>query len=160
MIVDKKQVGATQIGTNKLNADLRINGMGKTAHFLTGLIFLSLFSVSCSTQNGGSSSSTSQGGMSNNSEVVNDSNLTQMKSQKVYVEEALIDDIKVNQASCPLSADGVQKICIKICHVPPGNPSAAKEKILPLEAIKAHLNHGSQHAEERDYLGADRKSVV
>ncbi len=46
------------------------------------------------------------------------------------------------------------KVCIAICHRPPGNPENAKSKVLPLEAIVAHLNHGnSKHHVHRDTLG-------
>jgi hypothetical protein len=49
---------------------------------------------------------------------------------------------------------GQPAICISICHVPPGNPAAAKNKIIPLQALRAHLNHGAASHEETDYLGA------
>ncbi|HEX4923722.1 MAG TPA: hypothetical protein VFV50_06535 [Bdellovibrionales bacterium] len=67
---------------------------------------------------------------------------------RVYFEQASLADIVPHKVDCPASAraDGREKICIQICHVPPGNPSAAHDKTLPIAAMKAHLGHG-------DYLG-------
>jgi hypothetical protein len=52
------------------------------------------------------------------------------------------------------------RIYIEICHVPPGNPAAAHKKIIPLQALRAHLKHGHHNDDdndnenqERDYLG-------
>lgn len=49
------------------------------------------------------------------------------------------------------------KLCLLICHVPPGNPMAAHSKVLPLSASLAHLRHHSKNKKKRketfDYLG-------
>src|SRR5690606_16875962 len=34
------------------------------------------------------------------------------------------------------------KLCVPICHRPPGHPMNAKTKELPLQASRAHLGHG------------------
>jgi len=83
-------------------------------------------------------------------------NTTSLSLQKVFIEEAQIENIKSAKIECGSQSHGEpSKICVKICHVPPGNPQNKSEKVLPLSAIKAHLNHGSNHdAEKRDYLGA------
>lgn len=44
------------------------------------------------------------------------------------------------------------KICVEICHRPPGNPENSKTMLLPIAAQLAHLNHGND-AHEHDYLG-------
>jgi len=122
----------------------------KQGKILISLMCLCILSTSCSQQNGTSAQTpinTTEVNMQNNTAL----------SQKVFVEDALIEDIKTHVVGCPASSSSQQQICIQICHVPPGNPSKAIDKILPLQAIKAHLNHGSQHAEARDYLGACMK---
>jgi hypothetical protein len=65
---------------------------------------------------------------------------------KIKLDTASIDDLRVYEAECPGNGKKDKKICITICHVPPGNPANARSKVLPLQAIKAHLGHG-------DYLG-------
>jgi hypothetical protein len=44
------------------------------------------------------------------------------------------------------------KICVEICHRPPGDPENSKTMLLPIAAQLAHLNHGND-ANEQDYLG-------
>lgn len=66
--------------------------------------------------------------------------------EKILIDEAVIEDIAAHKAECPSNSAKKQQICIQVCHVPPGNPAAAHSKVLPLQAIKAHLGHG-------DYLG-------
>lgn len=67
---------------------------------------------------------------------------------KVALEDATVEDLVPHKVACPSQKKGKhqEQICIQICHVPPGNPENSHDKVLPLEAIKAHLGHG-------DYLG-------
>ena len=43
-------------------------------------------------------------------------------------------------------------VCVKICHIPPGNPNQRKEMVIPITAIWAHLNHGGKH-KHHDHIG-------
>jgi hypothetical protein len=75
--------------------------------------------------------------------------------QKIYVDEAVLEDIKPHKVECHQRASAhKQQICIQICHVPPGNPVAAQSKVIPLQALKAHLSHGNNETPaDGDYLG-------
>lgn len=68
---------------------------------------------------------------------------TTAASQKIILDTAVLEQIESHQAAC---AADTENVCVQICHVPPGNPAAAHNKILPVQAIPAHLGHG-------DYLG-------
>ena len=70
----------------------------------------------------------------------------------VSLKAATSVDISNHVTECPAEDSG--QICVTICHVPPGNPSKQKTKILPLPAVKAHLKHGGPHHVDKDYLGA------
>lgn len=74
---------------------------------------------------------------------------------KVLFDEAVLEQIVPHRADCPSSTanSGHVKVCIRICHIPPGNANAAREKVLPIEAMKAHVGHG-------DYLGSCQSSGV
>lgn len=106
--------------------------------------------IGCSPQNGSNSSSPQPSLNANNQSATNQSLFT----QKVYAEEAQVQDIKLAKSDCEPSDDPSPKVCVKICHVPPGNPQNKSEKIISLSALKAHLNHGSVHSDERDFMGA------
>jgi hypothetical protein len=88
------------------------------------------------------------------------SELSSLAMQKIYVSEAYLEQIKPNKADCPQEkSHNSTKICIRICHVPPGNSSEAHIKVIPLEALSAHLNHGHNNLEDQDYLGDCLKDV-
>lgn len=70
-------------------------------------------------------------------------------SLKVYYEEATYEQVAEEVELC----HGGKKLCVTICHRPPGNPTNSKNLFLPLSAANAHLNHGGDHA-DRDTLGA------
>ena len=95
--------------------------------------------IGCSPQNG-SNSSTQQPSLNTSDQTATNQSLF---TQKVYVEEAQVQDIKLAKTDCEPSDDSSPKVCVKICHVPPGNPQNKSEKIISLSALKAHLNHGS-----------------
>jgi hypothetical protein len=50
-------------------------------------------------------------------------------------------DITYNKVTCSGNDSG--KVCVLICHRPPGNPSNSKTMVLPLPAVFAHLKHGN-----------------
>jgi hypothetical protein len=68
--------------------------------------------------------------------------------QKVLFDQAVVEQIAPHKADCPSSERSSKnaKVCIRICHIPPGNPKAARQKILPIQAMRAHVGHG-------DFLG-------
>lgn len=72
--------------------------------------------------------------------------------QKVFVDEATLEQIAPHKKECK-GADKDHKICVEICHRPPGNPKKGKSKILPLGAVCAHLNHGHSDIKDADYVG-------
>lgn len=78
---------------------------------------------------------------------------------KILVDEAEIEDLALHKVQCKLKKDE-SKICIEICHLPPGNPENGKDMVIPLEALKAHLNHGSDHHLDKDFLGKCQVEVV
>lgn len=72
--------------------------------------------------------------------------------QKVSLLSATEQDIALHKVSC--RGKSKHQICVLICHRPPGNPSNFKELILPLTAMRAHLNHGANHHVDHDVLGS------
>ena len=66
---------------------------------------------------------------------------------KVFLSEATLQQVAAYSWSCHGN-----KICVEVCHRPPGNPANCKSKVLPLQATRAHLNHGGSH-QDKDYLG-------
>lgn len=68
---------------------------------------------------------------------------------RVSLMKANTDDISKFRVECPNKSDTA--VCVLICHRPPGNPLNEKEKVLPLPALFAHLNHG--HSNLPDTLG-------
>lgn len=64
--------------------------------------------------------------------------------------KAQSQDISRHLAQCSKKDKG--KMCIVICHRPPGNPSNSKTMVLPLEATLAHLRHG--HSDHPDTVGS------
>lgn len=72
--------------------------------------------------------------------------------QKIYVDQATLEQIAPHKKECK-GADKDHKICVEICHRPPGNPSKGKSKVLPLGAVCAHLNHGHSNIKDADYVG-------
>lgn len=54
---------------------------------------------------------------------------------------------------------GNDKVFMKICHVPKGNPENFQSLTLPMEAIAAHLKHGIEEG-EKDFLGECEPVVV
>jgi uncharacterized membrane protein YgcG len=67
---------------------------------------------------------------------------------KVSLEDATFEQVAPYVSECRGN-----KLCVQICHRPPGNPDNSKTMLLPLQATAAHLHHGGAH-HERDYLGA------
>lgn len=45
------------------------------------------------------------------------------------------------------------RVCVQICHRPPGNPENAKTMVLPLRSVFAHLGHGHHHL-KGDHFGS------
>lgn len=72
---------------------------------------------------------------------------------KVLFDEAVLEQIVPHRVDCPANDanSGREKVCIRICHIPPGNVGAAREKVLPIAAMRAHVGHG-------DYLGSCQSS--
>lgn len=69
--------------------------------------------------------------------------------QKTNLDEASYDEISDYVALCEGHSD---KICVYLCHRPPGNPEKSKNMVLPLTAVQTHLNHHGSH-QHKDYLG-------
>lgn len=92
---------------------------------------------------GGNAVSVNELDGTNNSQ---DNQLSQ--SMKVSIDEATLEQVKDYVHECHGN-----KLCVQICHRPPGNPSNSKTMSLPLAATKAHLNHGGESHSEKDYLG-------
>lgn len=67
--------------------------------------------------------------------------------QKIYLNEADFEQVAGYVTVCQ-----GKKICISLCHRPPGNPRNARHRVLPLSATAAHLRHGGPD-HPRDYLG-------
>lgn len=105
--------------------------------------------------NEGTSSNLSQDSSLHMSQSTNSNNLNAVDFQKVFTNDALIDDLINHKAECaPKKNKGQHQVCIQICHVPPGNPKAAKSMVIPVVALKAHLEHGHHNEVDRDYLGS------
>ncbi|MCM2280771.1 MAG: hypothetical protein NDI61_02870 [Bdellovibrionaceae bacterium] len=68
---------------------------------------------------------------------------------KISLDEATFQDVAAHVETC---RNGI--FCVTICHRPPGDPANSKTMSLPLTAIPAHLNHGSDHHEDKDHVGA------
>lgn len=142
--MDKKTVlQKTKSQTAKLKTKL---GRGALV-----IVLGSLMQIGCNKDSGGGSKS---GSLADNSSELA-SSYSASTYQKVYVDEAVLDEIRPHRVECSNSSDAeAGKICILICHVPPGNAQAAKNKVIPLQALKAHLNHGHASLENRDFLGS------
>jgi hypothetical protein len=69
-------------------------------------------------------------------------------SLKVSLDAATLEQITPYVSQCQ-----GHKLCVQICHRPPGNPENSRTLQLPLAATPAHLNHGGPH-DQKDYLGA------
>lgn len=65
-----------------------------------------------------------------------------LNADKVSLDEATYEQVEPFVSPCQGN-----KLCVQICHRPPGNPENGHSKQLPLAATKAHLGHG-------DYLGS------
>lgn len=72
-----------------------------------------------------------------------------ISESQVSLKAATSQDIANHIADCNGNSD---KICVMICHIAPGNSDVRKNKILPLPAVIAHLNHGHNH-DHADYMG-------
>lgn len=66
------------------------------------------------------------------------------------IAKASVKDIEDNLAPCNSRKDK-GKICVYVCHRPPGNPANSKTMILPLSSTLAHLKHG--HSLQPDTVG-------
>lgn len=121
---------------------------------VTGLINIALSQTGCMPEQQSSSDSTSLATANTENENANNSQSAELLFRKIFVNEAELEQIKPHKVECPNDqSKGKPRICIQICHVPPGNPQEAKDKVIPLQALNAHLNHGPDHLEDRDYLG-------
>jgi len=89
-----------------------------------------------------------QGGDGSAASVASTSDNDGVFFSKVALDEATLDEVRPFVSECQGN-----KLCVEICHRPPGNPTNSKTKMLPLSATAAHLNHGGPHT-EKDYLGA------
>ena len=69
----------------------------------------------------------------------------------INVVDATPDELAPHLLECHGKNAG--KICVQICHRPPGNPANSKTLILPLKASLKHLHHGGPHHETKDTLG-------
>lgn len=63
------------------------------------------------------------------------------KQSAKELRQATPAELEAASVACPANAKGRVK-CVHICHVPPGNPNAARTLLIPMEAVPAHLNHG------------------
>lgn len=68
----------------------------------------------------------------------------------VSLMKANSQDITDHRVECRGKDAG--KVCVEICHRPPGNPANSKTMILPLPAVFAHLKHGN--STQPDTLGS------
>lgn len=68
---------------------------------------------------------------------------------KVCLDEAQIEQVAPQVFEC----QGQHKRCVTICHRPPGHPEMEHTRVMPLAAMRAHLHHGSDHHEDKDYIG-------
>ncbi|UOF02674.1 hypothetical protein [Bdellovibrio reynosensis] len=69
-------------------------------------------------------------------------------SNKVYFDDATVDQLIPHKVACPAEEldSEREKICIQVCHIPSGDMEKAHNKVLPLGATYAHIGHG-------DFLG-------
>ncbi len=109
--------------------------MKSSVHMISIVLVSGLLLTAC---NGG-------GGADSTSEA--SSSLT--NSAKVAYEDATFEEVADHVQSCHGN-----KICVTICHRPPGNPDNSKTLTLPLQAANAHLKHGGSEHQDKDYLGA------
>lgn len=61
------------------------------------------------------------------------------------------EEIEAVAEDCPAESDKPR--CVVICHVPPRNPRRAKTLMMPLPALQAHLNYGSDQHNHHDFVG-------
>lgn len=89
-------------------------------------------------------------------------NSTEVSLKPVSLLKALPEDITCYKKNADKedkgkSFDGSNKkqkvMRVEICHVPPGNPANKKTLIISLQAIVAHLKHGSKKHDHQDYMG-------
>ncbi len=104
---------------------------------------LSLAMTGCNTSESGAEASDDGGSITT---------LPGLQMQKVYLDSATLEEIAPHKKECK-GANKDHKICVEICHRPPGNPANGKSKVLPLSAVRAHLCHGSDKIADNDYLG-------
>lgn len=104
--------------------------------FVIGLLSLGVFALPACNGTGTETSFDSEG------------SITYPVAQKIYLEEATLEDVANHVATCP----NKKSFCVHVCHRPPGNPDNSKDMLLPLKASHAHLHHGNAK-HERDYLG-------
>lgn len=107
---------------------------------LFGALLMTASLTACN-QGGGADSQTVQA-------LAADSDLN-FAMNKISLDEATFQDVAAHVETC---RNGI--FCVTICHRPPGDPANSKTMKLPLTAIPAHLNHGSDHHEDKDYVGA------
>ncbi len=72
--------------------------------------------------------------------------------QKIYVDQAMLEQIAPHKKECK-GSNANQKVCVEICHRPPGNPQKGKSKIMPLAAINGHGCGGNKNSHDSDYMG-------
>ncbi|MCB0412509.1 MAG: hypothetical protein KDD22_08285 [Bdellovibrionales bacterium] len=104
------------------------------------MLTVSLGLTGCNSSSGGGSSTTSQ---------TDETQQLQSTSNKVYFDQATLEEIADYVAPCHGKS---KKMCVYICHKPPGNPENCHSKILPLSAYKGHMHKGVD-AKHRDTLG-------
>ncbi|GIL16282.1 MAG: hypothetical protein BroJett040_00330 [Oligoflexia bacterium] len=86
-----------------------------------------------------------------NQQVLSELNGSQgqgLTTLKVSLDQATLEQVSDYVFECHGN-----KLCVQICHRPPGDPTNSKTMLLPLAATKTHLHHGGDTHDEKDYLG-------
>lgn len=115
------------------------------------LLFFTLTLLACNQQ-----SINSKALNEHSSEVENKNQLvaSEQHNKVVRTIDALPEDVTRHKVDCQGKNKKDKKICIVVCHRPPGNPSNSKSIVLPLQAVFAHLKHGCKNKHtEHDTMG-------
>lgn len=86
---------------------------------------------------------------SNSSPTLDDTLSPAELEGKLSILEANTNDLELFIVDCKNSKNNdkgngkkPKNVCAQICHIPPGNASKMKSKILPLSALSGHILHG------------------
>lgn len=109
---------------------------------ISGLSFLG-----CKGTEGFSSEASSSQSDGNDNAIVDGQEITPVMLLKN------MNDLELEEVSELCPRESGRDWCVVICHVPPGNPAAAKTLLIPHQAFEAHVRHGSAKHNHHDFVG-------